>query len=244
MLWQILYGVTEYKYQDIKAEDVTSVSSVSSGPDCLHVLPHPEPKPGEGLWERGARGAGQERGAAAAEGEGPSQDHPLLQRGDHGGVQHRWGGGGGEGGGEERPAVLPGRCGEGEERWRDGEKGRKVQFVFAAEVSCWLDVLCVAVKADLGSVLLVPHVESSDVHHLRFVHRRHYIHPEGNHEAVLQCGPQKLLYRRLEYLIICRTTKQLSSNTNSNSCFYTSVEPFWLPTGLLMNRLYFNTLAV
>lgn len=71
-------------------------------------------------------------------------------------------------------------------RWSDGEKGRKDRFVFAAEVSCWLYVLCVAVEADLGSVLLVPHVESRDVHHLRFVHRHDYIQPEGNHEAVLQ----------------------------------------------------------
>lgn len=47
-------------------------------------------------------------------------------------------------------------------------------------------MLCVAVEADLGSVLLVPHVESRDVHHLRFVHRHDYIQPEGNNEAVQQ----------------------------------------------------------
>lgn len=59
---------------------------------------------GERLRECGAGGA-----AAAAEGEGPPQDHPLLQRGDHGGVQHRrGGGGGGQGGRAQGPAVLAG----------------------------------------------------------------------------------------------------------------------------------------
>lgn len=53
---------------------------------------------------------------------------------------------------------------------------------------------CVAVQADLGSLLLVPHVEGSHVHHLRCVH---------THAEVILTGETLRADQRLQAVTSC-----------------------------------------